>query len=385
MLVLDLRWILFGILVLGLAVASLVAWLARGSRPGRRTALPFPTEARAVFERAPFGLVFLGDPETCRYANPYAQRLFGLAASSGPLPPAAWMDALRQDCIAAQGKERPTGRYRSIALEEGRFVHWWVTLWDRDGRAPPTYVVFALDATAQQRAEQSVRDLFSDLSHELRTPIATILTHLEVLRLPDLSDAVRAQSLNLMQVEAKRMSRMASALLELSWLEVSGSVERRPVDLLPLVQEIVTQMTPQAQARGIELALESDAPLELVIGDGGRLKQVYLNLLDNAIRYIRPGDRIVVSLRQNRGSVACAVCDDGPGIPSQHLPHVTRRFYRGVPEGGGGSGLGLALAKEILAHHQSQLQIESRTEGDETGTCVRFALPILPGEEVEAP
>jgi signal transduction histidine kinase len=143
-------------------------------------------------------------------------------------------------------------------------------------------------------------------------------------------------------------------------------------------------MTPQAQRKGVMLSLESDAPLELVIGDAGRLKQVFLNLLDNAIKYIGPGDRVAVSLRQRPGSVACAVCDDGPGIPPQHLPHVTKRFYRGVPEGSGGSGLGLALVVEILQHHQSQLEIDSRSEGAETGTCVRFALPILSGEEVQA-
>jgi two-component system phosphate regulon sensor histidine kinase PhoR len=384
MLVLDLRWVLFGVLIVGLASVGLAAWLVLELRPRRWTSLPLPAEARAVLGRAPFGLLLLDDPGTCRYANPYAQRLLGLSAPSGPLPVASWSDTLRGDCAAARGQEAAAGRYRSIALGDDRYVRWWVTTWCANERAPVTYVVFALDATAQQRAERSAQVLFSDLSHELRTPIATILTHLEVLRLPDLSEAMRAQSLHLMQVEAKRMSRMATALLELSWLEVSGGVERRPVDLLPLVEEIVAQMMPGAQEKGVELALEADAPLELVIGDAGRLKQVYLNLVDNAIKYIRPGDRVVVSLRQRAEGVACAICDDGPGIPPQHLPHVTERFYRGVPEGGGGSGLGLALVKEILGYHGSQLEIESQAEGDRTGTCVRFLLPVLPGEEVGA-
>jgi two-component system phosphate regulon sensor histidine kinase PhoR len=92
----------------------------------------------------------------------------------------------------------------------------------------------------------------------------------------------------------------------------------------------------------------------------------------------------VVALRQRPKDVLCTVSDNGPGIPVQHLPHVTKRFYRGIPEGGGGSGLGLALVKEILAHHQSDLEIESEAEGDKTGTCVRFTLPILPGEEEHA-
>ena len=180
------------------------------------------------------------------------------------------------------------------------------------------------------------------------------------------------------------MSRLSNALLDLSRLQVTGQIERRPVDLLPLVQEIVAQMRPRAQEKGVDLAFESDAPLELVIGDAGRLKQVFLNLLDNALKYVRAGDRVGVSLRQGQNVVLCTVLDNGPGIPAQHLPHITKRFYRGVPEGSGGSGLGLALVKEILRHLQSDLLIESKAQGDQTGTCVRFELSILPGDEEQA-
>jgi two-component system phosphate regulon sensor histidine kinase PhoR len=121
----------------------------------------------------------------------------------------------------------------------------------------------------------------------------------------------------------------------------------------------------------------------LVIGDAGRLKQVFLNVLDNALKYVRPADRVEVALRQGQNVVRCTVIDNGPGIPAQHLPHITKRFYRGVPEGSGGSGLGLALVKEILEHHQSELIIESQDQGDQTGTSLRFELPILPGDEVQ--
>ncbi|MBN1583001.1 MAG: PAS domain-containing protein [Anaerolineae bacterium] len=382
MLVVDLRWALFGILVLGFAITGLVVWLAHRPHHSQDGALPFAENVHTIFERAPFGLVLLDDPGRHRYANPYAQRLLGLSASPGTLPLDNWTETLAQDCAAAQDESMTAGRYRGIALGEKRYVRWWVTAWhEAEGDNHPAFAMFVLDATAQQHAEQMARDLFSDLAHELRTPIATILTHLQVLRLPDLVDDMREQSLNLVQVEARRMSRMSNALLELGRLQVSGNIERRPVDLLPLVQEIVTQMMPLAREKNVALELESDAPLELVIGDAERLKQVFLNLLDNALKYVRSRDRVVVTLRQRQQDVLCAVSDNAPGIPARHLPHVTKRFYRGVPEGSGGSGLGLALVKEILEHHQSNLEIESKAEGDETGTCVRFSLPILPGDE----
>ena len=380
MLVLDLRWVLFGILALALATAGGVLWLLYRQARSQRSPWPFPAQARAIFEQAPFGLVLLDRPETVHYANPYARRLLGLAAQPGPLPSEHWVEALAQDCAASRASSPTVGRYRGVTLGE-RFVRWWVTAWQADETSSPVWALFLLDATAQQRAEQSAHDLFSDLAHELRTPIATILTHLEVLRLPALSEEMRRQSLHLMQVEAGRMSRMSNTLLDLSRLQVTGQIERRPVDLLALVQEIVAQMRPQAQDKDVELAFESDAPLELVIGDAARLKQVFLNLLDNALKYVRAGDRVVVSLRQDQNAVRCVVSDNGPGIPAQHLPHITKRFYRGVPEGGGGSGLGLALVKEILQHHQSDLIIKSETQGEQTGTSVRCELPILPGEE----
>jgi two-component system phosphate regulon sensor histidine kinase PhoR len=326
-------------------------------------------------ERLPFGLLALEGVRAYRFANPYACRLLGLDAPSGRLPQADWVSLLDQDRLAARSDLAATGCYHSVSLSAERFVRWWVTAWgERD-------LVCLWDVSAQQQTEQAARSMLGDFSHELRTPLATLLTHLEVLRLPELSDEARGQSLHLMQIEARRMSRMASNLLELSRLETAGAVERRPVNLATLAEECIAQLLPRAQERGIALSLQASAQLPLAVGDPGLLKQVLLNLLDNAIKYSRPGDRATVSLQRQGPNVACAVQDTGPGIPPEHLPHVTRRFYRGVPEGGeGGSGLGLALVQEILRRHQCRLEIESHTAGTETGTCARFVLPGLQQE-----
>ncbi|MGH2542121.1 MAG: sensor histidine kinase, partial [Ardenticatenaceae bacterium] len=239
-------------------------------------------------------------------------------------------------------------------------------------------IVVVQDATAQQRAEQGARFLMSDLSHELRTPLAILLTHLEVLRLPALSAETREQSLHLMQVEARRMSRLVNSLLELGRLETSAEIEQRPVELLPLAEEVVAQVAPQAEEKSIRLSLHGDAPLPPVVGDADRLRQLLLILLDNALKYSQAGADVTVRLDHSAEGVSCEVRDTGPGIPAEHLPYLTRRFYRAnqsetVP----GSGLGLALAAEILHRHGSQLMIESRSEGEDTGTRVRFVLPVV--------
>jgi signal transduction histidine kinase len=379
MLLFDLQWLLFGFLLLLVATVSAAVWLGRRQRrKGAYEALPGVEEVYPLLERVPFGVLVLEDIRTCCYANPYACRLLGLASPPCQLPETAWVHLLNEDRVAARLEAGIEGRYRSsVSLSSDQVVRWWV---DPCGDLD---LVFLLDVTTQQRAEQAARFLLSDLSHELRTPLATILTHLQVLLLPDISTEIGQQSLRLLKEEAQRMARLVSDMLELGRLETSAEIERRPVNLLSVVEQAIAQIAPQAEEREIAVSLEADAPLPLILGNADRLKQLFLNLLNNAVTYSRPGDRVIVSLRRGREGIACAVCDTGPGIPAEHLPHVTRRFYRAVPQGEGGSGLGLALVKEILRRHQSHLEIESQTEGEETGTRVRFVLPVLPEEEEE--
>ncbi|MDH7475683.1 MAG: ATP-binding protein [Anaerolineae bacterium] len=371
MLVLDLRWLIFGLLLVLMVTAAVVVWLDRRRR--RRTPLSMG-EMLPVLERAPFGWLVLDKDLICHYANPYARRLLGLSSPSGPLPDEEWVYLLDDDRATAQGGDT-AGRYRNVSLPSKQVVRWWIIPGDE------LTTVFLLDVTAQQRAEQAARSLISDLSHELRTPIATILTHLEVLSLPNISEEISQQSLRLLKEESRRMARLVNDMLEFGRLETSTEVESCPVDLLSLVEETIAQVAPQAEERQMALSLEADTPLPPVIGDPDRLRRVFLNLLDNAVKFSRPGDRVVVSLRREEQGIECAVCDSGPGIPAEHLPHVTRRFYRVEPEKTEGSGLGLALVEEILRRHQSHLEIESRTEGEETGTCARFILPLMEANE----
>jgi PAS domain-containing protein len=121
MLVLDLRWVLFGILILGFAITGLIAWLLSHFDLAQRTLLPFPAEAQAILARAPFGLVLLDGPGAYRYANPYAQRLLGLRALSGALPHSHWTEALGQDCVAAQDGSMVAALYHCA---HGQFSRW---------------------------------------------------------------------------------------------------------------------------------------------------------------------------------------------------------------------------------------------------------------------
>ena len=141
------------------------------------------------------------------------------------------------------------------------------------------------------------------------------------------------------------------------------------------------QNSAQAAAKEIHLTLEADTPLPAVLGDADALLRVLLNLLDNAIKYSRPGDRVTLSLRRAAAGVQCAVSDTGPGIPAQHLPHIAQRFYRAAPLEQAGSGLGLALVEEALHRHGSALQIESPAAGSAAGVRAHFFLSAAPQME----
>ncbi|MBN2007499.1 MAG: hypothetical protein JXA21_29405 [Anaerolineae bacterium] len=376
MVVFELKLLIFVGLLLLLGVAAGWEWMRWA---GRRQVARGPADPSLVsmLDAAPFGLLVL-DGAQALYANRYAQRLLHLSGAGDELPDSDWLPLLESDRAVAHKAQSGTGQYRNVTFASGQTARWWVTAWERDGLLREC--VFLLDITAQQRTEQAGRALVNDLAHELRTPLATILTHLEILGLSDVGGEVRAQSLALAQDEAHRMNRLLQDMLELGRLETASDLPRRPLNLADLVEGVVLQSTPQAAERQMTLSLEAASPLPLVNGDPDRLRQVFLNLLDNAFKYARPGDSITIALESAPGGsgsapgVACSICDTGPGIPPEHLPHITRRFYRAAPKSIAGSGLGLSLVSEILRRHESSLTVESPV-ADGRGTCVRFVLP----------
>ena len=214
MLILDLKYLLFIFLLIVIILAALAIWLDGRFRrqqllaPGKNILLP-------ILEQAPFGYLALAGPQI-RYANACVRHLLGLA-SSETLPEADWAALLGEDRQAIRTEAATSGRYRHVSLSSNQFVHWWVFAADE------LDIVFALDVTAQQQARQTSQFLFSGFSHELRTPIATILTHLEVLSAPNISEEIEQQSLHLLKQEAQRMSRLVNQMLMLGRLETEDS------------------------------------------------------------------------------------------------------------------------------------------------------------------
>lgn len=233
-----------------------------------------------------------------------------------------------------------------------------------------------VDLSSIRRAEQMRVDFVANVSHELRTPLATLLGFIETLQGPARDDAdARDRFLDIMKAQGNRMSRLVQDLLSLSRIETN---EHKPpsdrVELEPVLESVKATLDLEARRKDMQVRLEVDAVLPAVVGAEDELAQVVQNLLDNAIKYGRPGTEITVAARRADRvpasypggpagkAVAVAVRDRGEGIVSEHIPRLTERFYRVDAARSrelGGTGLGLAIVKHIVSRHRGALAIQS--------------------------
>jgi two-component system, OmpR family, heavy metal sensor histidine kinase CusS len=226
-----------------------------------------------------------------------------------------------------------------------------------------------------QRSFDEVRRFTADAAHELRTPLAVMRTEAEVaLRSPRSPDRDARVLENLLE-EIERLSRLVSQLLFLCREDTGvGTHNFQPVRLDTLVQDVVGHIEVAAKEKGLNLQARLDEACDIK-GDPDRLRQVFFNLLDNAIKYTPPGGNVTVEAKPLNGHARVSVTDTGIGIRAEHLPHVFERFYRvdssRSPETDG-NGLGLAICCSIAESHSGRLAIES-TPG--IGTRVIVIIP----------
>ena len=234
------------------------------------------------------------------------------------------------------------------------------------------------DVTELRRLEHVRTEFVANVSHELRTPLTAIQGYLETLLAGALEEPEHARKfLEIAFRHTERLGRLLNDLTDLSNIEL-GKVFLRlhPVALVDVVDSVLAIIRPKAEAG--EVTLTSDVPrdLPLVRADHDRLAQILINLVDNAVKYTPPGQRVAVRARvPEAGMIAVTVADTGVGISRADLPRVTERFYRVDKARSrelGGTGLGLAIVKHLVLAHGGELTIESELG---RGTEVTFTLP----------
>lgn len=232
-----------------------------------------------------------------------------------------------------------------------------------------------------RQADRMRRELVANVSHDLRSPIASIQGYLETIAIKDgdLAPEERRRYVKTALRNTQRLNTLVSELFDLSKLETE-QVEPmlEPFPVAELVQDVVMQYQPRAEEKDVDLQVELPERHVRVKADIGLIERALSNLIDNALQYTPAGGQVRVQLENGDAGVCVAVRDTGPGIPGDDLPHIFERSYRvdkSRDRDRGGAGLGLAIAKTILELHDQTLEVES-TVGK--GTVFWFRLPDVP-------
>ena len=224
------------------------------------------------------------------------------------------------------------------------------------------------------RVEKTQNDFISSVSHELRTPLTAIAGWADTIESCLDDPELATQGLTIIKKETRRLSQMVEELLDFSRIEGGGMrLQTEPFDLRGDLYDAVFTYTDMLQQEGMRIEYEEpDEPI-MVFADKNRLKQVFLNIIDNAGKYGKDGDRVRVTARIESGSAIVEIRDFGQGIREDELPFVKQKFYKGSAKGRG-AGIGLSVCSDIVQMHGGTLDIES-VFGE--GTNVRITLPLF--------
>lgn len=232
------------------------------------------------------------------------------------------------------------------------------------------------DLTTMRQVETTRREFVSNVSHELRNPLASIKAMVETLEDGAISERNASMDfLNRIHKEVDRMTALVSDLLELSRLESrQAGIDLKPLDMRPLIDDVVRLFQDQAKLKGVSLYYLDNSKTHDVLGNDAKLREVLVNLVENAIKFTNRGE-IVIGTRLDGNHMTVTVRDTGAGISEEHIPHIFERFYKVErSRSDGGTGLGLAIAKHIVQLHNGEISVQS-IEGH--GSTFTFTVPII--------
>ena len=228
-----------------------------------------------------------------------------------------------------------------------------------------------------RRMDATRREWVASISHDLRTPLTSLMGHLETVQLrgEQMTDAERKRFLEVAMQNAKHLDRLSASLFDFARLDSDEvPVEKAPAHLGELLDDLAARFASAGQSRNIKVNVDYAEGLPLVQIDAALIERAVANLIDNAMRYTPEGSVVMLSARAEGSSVALTVADSGPGIAPQDLPHVFERFFQGSRhrEGRGHAGLGLAIVRRVAQLHGGTVQAANQASG---GAAFTIALP----------
>jgi two-component system phosphate regulon sensor histidine kinase PhoR len=334
----------------------------------------------AVLDALDMPALVLSSAESVKVQNRAAETLFGRiprnADLAGRIRAPGILDMVRE--AIAGGTARETEHAERLPSETVYIVR--VAPLPEMAAAGPSERLWLLsfrDVSQARRIDRMRSDFVANASHELRTPLASLRGFIETLQGPAKNDAkAHERFLVIMHEQATRMSRLVDDLLSLSRLELRSNVAPdQSVDLASVLGHVRDSLQPLARDLGVDVALDLPGHPVTVPGDRDELVEVFENLIENACKYGQDGKSVEVRLTGGGDApIEVSVTDHGPGIPPEHVPRITERFYRVNVEASRskkGTGLGLAIAKHILTRHRARLSVKSEV-GKGTVFTVKF-------------
>jgi two-component system phosphate regulon sensor histidine kinase PhoR len=338
----------------------------------------------ALIDGMPIPLLICDEDAMLRHANRVALEWFGFRHMTGKsLLALTFCYDLYLLLLKAVRRQSTVSAEINFSFPKER--HTEATIWylgEADSRH--LFAIALIDKSELLRLEQVRRDFVANVSHEFRTPLASIRSLAETIHDdPDMPTETRQRFLNLIIEEADRLTRIADDLLTLSRAESMQPV-KEVFELTPLIQQAVQEMAAEAQHYQVQVSTELQPDLKL-LANRDQILQVMLNLLSNAIRYNKPQGSVAVRTYAQGPHAVIEVADTGIGIPSEALPRIFERFYRvdkTRSREGGGTGLGLAIVKHIVESHDGTVEVESEYR---VGSVFRVKLPLYQEKTGETP
>ena len=329
----------------------------------------------AVLNQMTDGVIIVDSDGKVQLLNPAAERLFEI--SEAVALNRSVVEVMRYHQLVELWRKAKSGERETITLEIGpQHLFLQVVATPLKAALPGSTMILLQDLTQMRRLETVRRDFISNVSHELRTPLASLKALAETLQEGALDDPPAARRFIIrMETEIDNLTQLVNELLELSRIE-SGKVPLSfhritPFDLLKPATE---RMALQAERAGLELSLDCQVDLPAVFADPGRITQVLINLIHNAVKFTPPGGKITVSAYQDGDHIVFFVRDTGVGIAGKDLNRIFERFYKADrARAGGGTGLGLSIARHMIESHGGYIWAESE---EQVGSTFYFTLPI---------
>ncbi len=330
------------------------------------------TRLQAVFKAVPGGIIAIDNEGFVIMANPAATDMFSISSASEGKH---YLEAVKHPMLEAVIKEALSTRNvveKEITLQRGLsevYLQVFAVSVTNDGEDYGV-ILLAQDITRVRKLESMRSDFAANVSHELKTPLTVIRGFIETLKDPDMPRQDFERFLDIIGLESERLSRLIDDVLLLSEIEHAQVSPAAVIDIRGPITEAAQLLETKAKEKGIVFTLDICEEKVMAAADMDRIKQMVINLADNAIKYTPDGGSVSVSVYRDSGRGVISVKDTGIGIPKENLPRLFERFYRvdkSRSRSLGGTGLGLAIVKHIVSLLGGHITVRS-----EPGAGSRF-------------